>query len=92
MVLKDLYLIYFFLIPSHPLRTFEIQQYYQNEPRFNGVYSRDNLHDQIKNGAYVLNLDEHFNIVTLWTALYILNNKVTYFDSSGVEHNPKEIY
>ena len=27
----------------HPLNNFEIQKYYQNEPRFNGVYSRDNL-------------------------------------------------
>ena len=33
--------------------------YYQNEPRFNGVYSRDNLPDKIKDGAYVINLDEH---------------------------------
>ena len=30
-------------IPLHPLTNFEIQKYYQNEPRFNGVYSRDNL-------------------------------------------------
>ena len=27
----------------HPLTNFEIQKYYQIEPRFNGVYSRDNL-------------------------------------------------
>ena len=32
--------------------------YYQSQPRFNGVYSRDNLPDKIKNGAYVINLDE----------------------------------
>ena len=31
------------LIPSHPLTNFEIQKYYQNEPRFNRVYSRNNL-------------------------------------------------
>ena len=36
------------LIPPNPLTYFEIQKYYQNEPRFNGVYSRDNLHDKIK--------------------------------------------
>ena len=39
---KNLY-IKFFLIPPYPLTNFEIQMYYQNEPRFNGVYSRDNL-------------------------------------------------
>ena len=31
------------LIPPHSLTNIEIQEYYQNEPRFNGVYSRDNL-------------------------------------------------
>ena len=29
-------------MPPHPLTNFEIQKYYQNEPRFNGIYSRDN--------------------------------------------------
>ena len=45
-----------FLMPPNPLTNFEIQKYYQNEPRFNGVYSRDNL-PKIKHGAYVINLD-----------------------------------
>ena len=40
----------------HPLTNFGIQKYYQNEPRFNGVYSRNNL-PKIKEGAYVINLD-----------------------------------
>ena len=39
------------LIPPHPLTIFEIQKYYQNEPRFNGVYSRDNLPKKIKHGV-----------------------------------------
>ena len=38
-------------MPRHPLTNFEIQKYYQNEPRFNGVYSRDNLLDKMKDGA-----------------------------------------
>ena len=59
-----------------------------NEPRFNGVYSRDNLSDKIKDGAYVINLDEYSDIGTHWIALYALNN-VTYFDSFDVEHIPK---
>ena len=80
-----------FLMPSHPLTNFEIQKYYQNEPRFNGVYSRDNLPDKIKDGAYVINLGEYSDIGTHWIDLYALNNNVTYFDSFGVEHIPKEI-
>ena len=36
------------LIPFHPLTNFEISEYYENEPRFNGVYSRDNLPANIK--------------------------------------------
>ena len=57
------------LIPPHGLTNFEIQKYYQNEPIFNGVYSRNNLHDKIKDGAYILNLDEHFDIGTHWITL-----------------------
>ena len=72
-----------FLIPPHPLTYFEIQKYYHNQRSFNGVYSRDNL-PKIKDGAYVINLDEHSDIGTHWIALY-----VTLFDSFGVEHIPK---
>ena len=79
-----------FLILPHPITNFEIQKYYQNVPRFNGVYSRDNLPNKIKDGAYVINLDEYSVIGTLWIALFLLNN-VNYFDSFGVEHIPKEI-
>ena len=67
-----------------------MQKYYQNEPRFNGVYSRDNL-TKIKDGAYIINLDEYTDIGTHWVALYVRNSDVTYFDSFGVEHIPKEI-
>ena len=74
---------------SHPLTNFEIQKH-QNEPRFNGVYSRDNL-QKIKNGAYIVNLDEYYNIGTHWVALYVKNNDVTYFNSFRVEHIPKKI-
>ena len=75
----------------HPLTNFEIQEYYQNEPRFNEVFSRDDLPNTIKNGAYIINLDEHCDIGTHWVALYLNNKTVTYFDSFGVEHIPKEI-
>ena len=65
--------------------------YYQNEPRFNGVYSSDNLPDKIKDGTYVTNLDEHCDIGTQWIALYVNTKTVAYFDSFGVEHIPKEM-
>ena len=71
------------------MTNFEIQKY-KNEPRFNGAYSRDNLR-KIKDGAYVINLDEYSDIGTHWVALYVQNNNVTSFDSFGVEHIPKEI-
>ena len=82
----------------HPLTNFEMQKYYQNKPRFNGVYSRDNL-TKIKDGAYIINLDEFSDIGSHWVALYVYNNNnnnnnnnnVTYFNSFGVEHIPKEI-
>ena len=84
-------------MPSHPLTNFEIQKYYQNnaqrslknKPRFNGVYLRDNL-PKIREGAYLINLDEYSGIGTHWIALYASNNSATYFDSFGVEQIPKE--
>ena len=75
----------------HPLTNFEIQAYYQNESRFIGVYSRDNLPDKIKVGANVINLHEYCDTGTHWIALYINNKTVTYFDSFGIEHIPNEI-
>ena len=73
----------------HPLTNFEIQRYYQNKTKFNGVYSRDNLSNKIKGWAYVINLDEYSDIGTHWVALYVKNNDITYFDSFGVEHIPR---
>ena len=87
-------------LPAHPLTNFQIQGYYQNEPRFNGVFSRDNLCNNIcpkglgsaiKNGACGIHLDEYHDIGTQWVALYVNNKIVTYFDSFGVEHIPREI-
>ena len=75
----------------HPLTNFEIQWYYQNELRFNGVYSRDNLPDETKDGAYVVNFDEYSDIGSHWIALYVNNKSVTYFDSFGIEHISKEV-
>ena len=81
-----------------------MQEHYQNEPRHNEIFSRDNLpnnnnnnsnnnnnNNNVKNGAYVINLDEYRDIGTHWVALYVNNKTIIYFDSFGVEHIPKEI-
>ena len=73
------------LLPFHPLTNTEISEYYKNEPRFNGVYSRNNLPNKIKKGAYVTNLDEYENTGTHWASLFVKANKVIYFDSFGIE-------
>ena len=75
----------------HPLTNFKIQKYYQNELRFNGFYSRDNLWKRIMDGAYVTNFDEYADVGMHWIALYVENVEIIYFDSFGVEHIPKEI-
>ena len=74
----------------HPLTNFEIQKYYQNEPRFNGVYPRDNL-PRIRDGAYIINHDEYSDIGTHWINWCVQNNDATYFNSFEEEHIPKEI-
>ena len=77
-------------MPSHPSTNFEIQKYYQKELRFNAVYSRNNL-SKIKDWAYIINLDEYFDIWTHWIVLRVDNSNVTYFNSFGVGHIPREI-
>ena len=73
----------------HPLANYEIQKYYQNEPRFNGVYSGDNL-PKIRDGAYVINLDEYSDIGTHRIA-FTYKIMMLLILSSGVQHIPKEI-
>ena len=75
----------------HPLINFEIKKYYQNDPRFNGVFSRNNLPKKIKDAEYVINLDQYAYVGTHWVALFCNRNKIVYLDSFGVEHIPKEI-
>ena len=79
------------LLPFHPLTNIEMSEYYKNEPRFNGVYSRNNLPNKIKKGTYVINLDEYKNTGTHWVSLFVKTNEIIYFDSFDVEHIPKEI-
>ena len=74
----------------HPLTNFEIQKCYENEPKLNGVYSRNNL-PKVKVVTYIINLDESKSIETHWITLSVNANNIIYFDSFGVEHIPKEI-
>ena len=80
-----------YLMPFHPLTNFEIQRYYQNELRFNGVFSRNNFPKKIKDGVYVMTLDEFANVGTHWIALFCNRNETLYFNSFGVEHVLEEI-
>ena len=80
----------FVMLPNH-LTNFEIKTYDQNEPGFNGVFSRDNLPKKIKDGACVINLDEYADVGTHWVPLFCNRSEVVYFDSVGVEHVPEEI-
>ena len=77
-------------MPEHPLTNFEIQEYYKNEPRFNGVYSRNKL-SKLKKGAYVINLDHSKNTGTHSVVIFVKLNEVIYCDSFGVEYIPEEI-
>ena len=60
-------------MPPHPLKNFEIHNYYQHEPKFNGVYSRKNL-PKLKYRAYLINLENYKSIGTHWKALYDAQN------------------
>ena len=58
--------------------------------RFNGVFSRNNLHKKIKDGTYVINFDEYADVGTNWIALSYNRNEIVYFDTFGVEHVSQE--
>ena len=80
-----------FLMPPHPLTNFELENYYQNEPIFNGVYSRNNLLKTVKDGAYIINFDEYPDVDRHWIALFCNKTEIVYFDSFGAEHILKKL-
>ena len=75
----------------HPLANFEIQKYYQNEQRFNRVFSRNNLLEKIKDGANVINVDEYGDVGTHRVALFRNRSEIVYFKCFDVEHVSEEI-
>ena len=78
-------------MPPYSLTNFEIQNYYKNEPRFNGVFPKNNLPEKIQDVAYVINLDGFADVDIHWIALFSNSNEIVYFDSFGIEHVPEEI-
>ena len=65
--------------------------YFKGEPKFNDVYSRNNL-SNLKKRAYVINLDHLKNAGTHWVVIFMKKDEVIYyFDSVGVEYIPKGI-
>ena len=79
-----------FSMSSHPLKNFEIQKYYQNEPTFNGVFQEIIYLKKLKDGAYVKNFHEYIDLGAHWIPLFCNRCEIVYFDSFGVEHIPEE--
>ena len=67
------------------------RKYYQDEPRFNSVFSINNLPQTIKDGAYLINLYQYADVATHWIALICKRIEIAYFDSFGVEYASEEI-
>ena len=59
-----------FLMQPHLLTNFERQKYYKTEPRFNGVFSRNNLSEKIKDRVYIINLEEYPDVDAHWMASF----------------------
>ena len=78
-----------FLMWHHHLTKYELQKYYQNKPKVNGDYSRNNL-PEIKNGVYVINLDKYKSIGIHWMEFYVNRDNVTDFESFGVKYIPNK--
>ena len=77
-----------FLMPPHPLKNFEIQKYYENEPRFIGVFSRDNFG---LDWTYGINVDEYADVSAHWIALFCNRSEIAYFNCFGVEQKFKNL-
>ena len=78
------------LMLLHPLSNFEMQKYYEHEPKFNGVYSGNNL-SKINNEVYIIILDEYESIGTHWITLYVNDNNVTYLIALGLNIFQKKL-
>ena len=78
------------LVLVHPLSNIEITKYFNNKPRFNAVFLRNNW-SRIRNGVYEMNLDDKKSKGIQWVLLFIDRNGGVYRDSFGIEHIPQEV-
>ena len=78
------------MVLLHPLNNIEITNYFNYESRFNGVFSRNNL-PRIKDGAYVINLDDKHSKGKRCDSLFIDANTAVNFDSFGIEYIPQDV-
>ena len=78
------------LVPLHPLNNIEITKYFNYEPRYNGIFSKNSV-CKIKDEAYVTNLDYKTSKRRYWVSLFFDKNLAIYFDFFAIEYIPKEV-
>ena len=59
------------LVSLYPLKKIEITNHFSYKPRFNGVFSTNNL-PRVKDGSYVINLNDRNSKETHWISLFII--------------------
>ena len=89
---KDIWLRVFSFAPSFKQYGdyFNDTNYFNDEPRFDSVFSRNKL-ARIKDGTYVINFNDKNSKGTLWVWLFIDRNTAVYFHSFGNECIPQEV-
>ena len=59
--------------------------------KLNGVYMKDELKTNLKNGNYILNLENHNQGGSHWVCFIKHNKSIYYFDSFGVQMPQNEL-
>ena len=78
------------LVQIRPLKNIQITNYFNYKPKLNGAFSRNNL-PRIKDGVYIINLDDKKSNITHWVSLFTDRSAPVYLDSFGIEYIPQEI-
>ena len=85
---EDIWIEIFSSSPS--FNNINITNYFNNEPRFNGAFSRNNLR-RTKDGVHVINLNDKNSKGTHWISLFFDRNLAVYFDSLSIKYVPQKI-
>ena len=72
------------------LKHCKVPKYHDQDCRFNGVYSRNNL-PRIKDGVSAINQDDEESKGTYWVSLFINISTAVYFDSFGIKYFRQEV-